>query len=409
MRISIRVSKLMEERSKYAGSSENRYIRIPFELRDICELNVGSFINLRSNTGKIVTLKINLAYGKDVEIDPLSAYVSRGVFDALELESRKERYEQEIDVIEGMTLGCDPEFFLVNNQNWNVIKASAVFRTKYGQLGHDGYLMELRPLPSVDEKVIVDSIWSLIQRARTQLNSMKLRGMTSEQVMMVAASHYKGFTAGFHLHFGLPRPLLGGAHQQTRWHVKNQIARALDYYVGIPSILPEGQEDYIRRTASHIRYGKPGEWRQDNGITFEYRVPGGFMLRHPILSLGLLGLGAIVMEDTLSRIKACTNSFQDLKVISNTSNLREIYPNVLDVFDLYKVMCSRDLTIAKVHLNTILKDLAQMVGFEKRQNSIEQMFRCIYDGTTFSPDLEGNWRSFYEKQQRSMDVLSARF
>jgi len=406
MRISIRISSLMENRSRYPGSGENRYIRVPFELRDICELKVGSFVNLRSTGGKIVTLKVNPAYNKDVTTDPLSAYVSRGVFEALELELGKKRYEQEIDVIEGMTLGCDPEFFLVNAQDWSVVRACSLFYSKYGQLGYDGLLMELRPLPSTDEKVIVDSLWRLIQQARTKFNSMKLRGLTSEQIMMVGTSHYKGITAGFHLHFGLPPQLLGGVREGVRWHVKNQIARAMDYYVGIPSILPEGQEDYIRRTSKHIEYGKPGEWRQE-GVTFEYRVPGGFLLRHPILTLGILGLGAIVMEDTLSRIKACTNSFQDLKVISSTNNLKEIYPNVLGIFDLYKVICSKDLTIAKVHLNTILDDLTKMVGFEKRKDSIEQMFRCIYDGTKFCPDLEKNWRSFYEKQQRSVDVLSA--
>lgn len=132
------------------------------------------------------------------------------------------------------------------------------------------------------------------------------------------------------------------------------------------------------------------------------------MLRHPILTVGLIGLGAIVMEDALSRIRMCTNNFQNLEVVNRTEDLQEIYPNVPDIFELYKTICSTSIKPARAHLDTILKDITGMVGFEKRKKSIERMFQCIYNGAQFSPDIETNWRFFYnEKQQRSMDVLSA--
>lgn len=404
MKISIRVSDLMNRKSRYLGSLEDRVIRIPAELRDVCEMELGDFANLRSTNGEIISLRVSRAYLEDAEADPLSAYTTRNVFDGLHLEDVKMQHEQEIDIFEGITLGCDPELFIVSRSNGEVINARRIFR-KYGQVGSDGLMLEIRPLPSTSEWVVANNIWTCLHRARKMLDTSKR--IDGSKVGMIAASHYGGLTAGFHLHFGMPRELRGGRRGGKRWSLNNQIARALDYYVGIPSILPEGETDNVRRSAQHIVYGKPGEWRQE-GATFEYRVPGGYMLRHPVLTVGLIGLGAIVMEDALSRIRMCTDNFQKLGTVSRIEDLQEIYPNVPDIFKLYKTICSASIKPARSYLDTILIDVAGMVGFGKRKNSIEEMFRCIYNGVQFSPDIEKNWRLFYnEKQQRSMDVLPA--
>lgn len=405
MKISTKVSSLMNLKSRYLGSLEDRVIRIPSELRDMYEIDLGSFINLVSIEGKILSLRVSKAYIKDVEADPTAAYVTRNVFDSLKISNQKMSHEQEIDTYEGMTLGCDPELFLVHRNSGKLVNARSLFN-KYGEVGTDGYMLEIRPLPSTDELVVANNIATCIQRARKMLNGSKR--IDGNNVVMYAASCYQGLCAGFHLHFGIPVELRGGAKKGSRWHINNQIARVLDYYVGIPSIIPEGTDDNFRRTAQHVVYGKPGEWRQE-GATFEYRVPGGYMLRHPVLTVGLLGLGAIVMEDTLSRMAACTNNFQKLAKVSRIEELQEIYPNVPNIFELYKSIACKSDEPARAHLDKILKDLAQMLGFEKRKKSIEKMFRAIYNGTKYSPDVENNWRSFcHEKQQRSMGVLSAR-
>lgn len=406
MRILMKISDLMNKNSKYLGSLESRYIRIPLELRDVCGIELGDFINLRSKDGEIIALKTSLAYHEDEKEDPLTAYVTEDVFNTLHLKVEGKKYEQEIDIVEGITLGCDPEFFLVNINNGSLIHAGGLF-SKFGQVGHDGVMMEVRPLPSTDEIVVTNNIWNLINRARQEINSNKK--IDGNIVSMIAASHYGPATAGFHLHFGLPKEILGGRYRGKRWHLQNQIARALDYYVGIPAIIPEGEEDCVRRSAPHIIYGKPGEWRID-GRTLEYRVPGGALMKHPILTMGILGLGAIVIEDAVSRIKACTNSFEDLGVMSSPEDLKDIYPNIPNIFDIYKIVCSKSLDKARLHMETILNDVVQMVGFEKRKKSIEQMFVCIYNKTEFNSNIEENWRLFYnEKQQRQVDVLPARF
>lgn len=405
MKIPIRVSSLMDEKGKYLGSLEGRLIRVPAEMRDLCNADIGTFMNLKTAEGNILSLRISKAYKEDVEVDSMAAYVTREVFEQLHLTDVKKRHMQEIAVVEGITLGCDPELFLVSKHDGRVINPRDMGFLKSGEVGSDQGLLEVRPVPSVDEWTVASNLWWCLRRARLMLD--KRKKPDGKSVAMVASSYYKGHAAGFHLHFGIPTELMGGADGGKRWNFKNQIARVLDYYVGLPSIIPEGEHDNIRRSKPDVVYGKPGEWRQE-GITLEYRVPGGYMLRHPILTVGLLGLGAIVVQDVLSRMAACTDNFKRLEVVKCFTDLKEVYPNVPDVFELYKVCTSKSIKPARAYLDTVLKDITQMVGFEKRKNSIEKMFKCIYDGTSFSPAIEESWRLFYnEKQQGSMDVRSA--
>jgi len=72
---------------------------------------------------------------------------------------------------------------------------------------------------------------------------------------MLAASYYMGISAGFHIHFGL-NPSILGSHRGPRANLLRQVVRALDYYVGIPATISEGQEDSTRRTAPYLEYGK---------------------------------------------------------------------------------------------------------------------------------------------------------
>lgn len=397
MRLRLKVSELMNERSRKAGSIEDRLIRIPNDLRKDCGLELGEFVNMRSAKGDIVSLRVSMAYAEDVDNDSLGAYATRNVFEALELSEIKIETEKEISAYEGLTLGCDPELFLAWKDSGKILCAKRVFRRKLGEVGHDGYMLEIRPVPSTNELTLGRNIESCLRRARSLID--KSKNVDGSKIDMIASSSYRGIAAGFHLHFGFPKELRGGRYEGRRWNIRNQIARALDYYVGITSIIPEGRKDNKRRTAQGIRYGKPGEYRQE-GATFEYRVPGGYMLRHPILSIGLIGLGAIVMEDVLSRIRVCTNNFQDLGVIRDTKDLRDIYPDVPDIFDLYKIICSSSDMPARQYLDRILNDLTQMVGFKNRMTAVEQMFRCIYSRTEFSSSVDENWRLVnYEKQQ----------
>jgi hypothetical protein len=402
MNIPIKVSKKMSSAPK---SDEQKLIRIPQELRALYQADINQFVNIKSNAGKVITLKIMPAYIEDALSDPLVAYVCENVFEVLKITSVIQ--EQEIDLVEGITLGCDPEFFLVDQQ-YRLIYASSFFK-RWGDVGTDGPMVELRPLPSTSEYVVAENIFNLIMKARYIMNMRQSilnfgRYIVGANVRMVAKSSHLGEAAGFHLHYGLPKPLLG-PHKVNRTLLAGQIVKALDFYVGIPSIILEGEQDSFRRSFVSSKYGKPGAFNLDNK-TLEYRVPGGYLLRHPVLTKGLLGLGAVVIEDVISRIKIITDEYLHLEEMVAGDDIRIVYPNIPVAADIYRSIVATTTTFAERNMDIIINDVRDMIGYNKRKESIEDFFQCITSKREYSNLLEENWRAYYnEKRQGSMAIF----
>lgn len=404
MNIPTIISKKMTDAHKI---DERKLIRIPLELRESYQIDLNQFLNLKSKDGKIVTLKIAPAYKEDVVSNSTVAYVSNEIFEILELEDVV--HDQEIELVEDITLGCDPEFFLVDDLS-RLLYASSFFR-KWGDVGHDGPLAEIRPHPSIKEEIVADNIYALIKKARYMIDRHPpvlsySRFITGINIRMLAASAYQREAAGFHLHFGLPKPLLG-PHKYNRTLLAGQIVKALDFYVGIPSIILEGETDSFRRSFVAGKYGKPGGFNLDNK-TLEYRVPGGYLLRHPILTTGLLGLGAVVVEDVVSRIKLITNDFANLEEMVAENDIRIVYPNIPVTAEIYKSIVTTTTVFAERNMEIIIKDVREMMGYERRVQSIEGFFDCILTKRKYSNLIEENWRTHYnEKQQGSLAVFPA--
>jgi len=403
MNIPTRISKNMDI---FHEKGEQKLIRISAELRDFYQIDVNQFLNLKSKDGKIVTLRVAPAYKEDLKINPMIACVNSSIFEALELENAIQ--SPEVELVEDITLGCDPEFFLIDDLG-RLVGASVFFR-RWGDVGHDGPMAEIRPLPSTKEEIVTDNIYSLIDKARYIINARPPlisfgRYISGPMVRMVAASAYNSEAAGFHLHFGLPKPLLG-PHKYNRNLLAGQVVKALDFYVGIPSIILEGEMDSFRRSFVPCRYGKPGAFILDNK-TLEYRVPGGYLLRHPVLTKGLLGLGAVVVEDVISRIKAITNNFENLDEMIADEDIRTVYPNIPPAAEIYRSIVTRSTELAEKHIGIIVNDIREMMGYDKRTKSVEEFLDCVLVKREYSNLIEVNWRSYYnEERQRPLAVFS---
>lgn len=403
MQIPLIVSDVMNNEDKEEGS----VIRMPSDFRELYGFTLHEFITLKSISGKFVTLQILRAHKGDAESDSLSTYVIQEVYDILKVKDSTEAI-QEVEIVEGITLGCDPEFFLLDPSGY-VINASNIFR-KMADVGHDGSMVEIRPKPSTNENVVVNTMMGLINKARGQLNALNFienRGQTfrPQDVRMIAASAYQGISAGFHLHFGLPTPLLG-RYPFNKELLARKIIKVMDFYVGIPSIIPEGDVDYFRRVFPDSKYGKPGGFRLSNR-TLEYRVPGGFLLRHPVLTKGILALGAVVVEDMVSRVKGPTEKFTNLDTMLPEETIKLLYPNIPHVDTIYRSIVSPNTIVARENLKIIIDDIRLMVGYTKRAQSVEGLFECLTSNNQFSNDIEANWRDYYARQQRQMDILPA--
>lgn len=388
--IKIRVSDNMTEYSGMYGN-ENAMLRVPSLLRDKLQLTVGQQLSMKANDGSQVALRVNTAYKSDVEYDEELCYVTKQVFDLINIENT-DMYE--VSPVEGITLGCDPEFFLVDTVTQKILRAHMFFN-KWGEIGHDGILAELRPKPSLTPQGLTDNIYQLLCTTRNILTTNTV--YDPNRIMMLAASGYQSATAGFHLHFGLPKDILG--KNPTNVMLMQQIVRIMDYYVGMPAIMMEGEQDTARRSNIFVRYGKPSDFRLDNR-TLEYRVAGGNLLRHPILTKGLIALGEVVAQDVISRVKLDTNNFKELHWVNNERRFRDMYPDVPSITDAYSLICSPSLVPAKRHLGVIYEGIKNMIGYERRREEIDVFFEHILNNVQYNNNIEHNWRKFYEQSAK---------
>lgn len=401
MQIPIKMSNTMNKESVINHSYENRVIRIPASCRKEYNLKLHDFITLKNHKEGLLTLQIVEAYKEDITINQSAAFVTTEVYNDLYITDVE---FQEVRPVTGITLGSDPELYLIDSYTNNIVGANRFIKEKYGDVGYDGLLMEIRPMPSVEVKELTTNIYNLLLQARQKINEHP----EGKYITMKAASCYKnGITAGFHLHYGLPTMLLRKNYDVGI--IARLMVMVLDFYVGLPSIIAEGKDDVLRRTIPYIKYGKPGGYVLDNR-TLEYRLPGGYMLRHPILSEGLIALGITVVEDLVSRINVCTDCFVSLSKMKTLKDMYQLYPNLPTIELLYHFICNIDDAPARSQLNTIITDVKQMVGYKKRSLYIEPLFTTLLENIKFDNNIEKNWRNYtYEKQSRQMDVFSTSF
>jgi len=411
MRIPISISKKMDEGKDNDLLMERKLIRIPRDLRELADIEKYEYVTLMTAKGEKISLIVDSAYADDAKANPLTAYLTSEVYNLLIANAK----DHDIEQCEAITLGCDPELIIVDRTDRSIFEAQKVFR-KWNPVGSDGTLLELRPLPSVDVDVVVRNLFIQMAEARRVLSEgRKLNGnkFDGQNYAILARSYYAPpvslptnrtigpQTAGFHVHFGLPKPLL----EWNKVHVLRQITTILDYYVGVPSILIEGEHDIARRTQTSGAYGKPGDFRPGN-ITMEYRVPGGALMKSPETAIGLLSVAGLVMDDVISRIKRATNNYENLNLVGTDGEMRKLYPDVPTGLKIIETICSPSITPARNEMDRIRGGFEKMVGYAKRAENINRFLDLVSNPKNISEFVEQNWRVFYEqRQQRAVDIL----
>ena len=364
MNINIRVSNYMTVNTE--TNNENLYIRVPEDIRIKYNLRIGNYVNFNNKGGGTTTLKVEKSYMNDAFFEgSLDACVTEEIYNRI-------RFEDPIEVINTINLGADPEYFLLD-LNGGLLDARAYF-TKWDMVGTDGLLGEIRPSPDLCSKVVTANIGKLLDTAKKAVG---------DDVSMVASSFHRGISAGFHLHFGIPQEILNKKDEFST--MIRSVVRALDFYLAPISTIVEGSNESGRRSAPSLTYGKVSDYRVRHN-TLEYRVPGGCLLKHPILTGGLLALGATIVEDAISRYKVLTNDFTDF---GNEIEIADVYPNIPDLKELFRIICTPDSSLARQYLTNIREDVSKMLGYEKRKTEIDLMFDNI--DTYFSRDIGLNW------------------
>jgi hypothetical protein len=403
MKFRIYSSPSMSEGASPLGSIEDRLIRIPKDLRTEFGLDTGLFLWFNAEDGDPIALQVARAFRADALKDPYGVYVSKDTYSDLIVDVEKVRNVEPADDI---LVGCDPELFIVDMVNGTNVSASHFF-PHYGDLGSDQGLAELRPRPSVKESDVTKNIEMLLARAHLRLLNRGIFRNTT--LRLLSSSYHNGCAAGFHVHFGLPSALLDGTVDAGM--VIARIVNILDYYIGIPSIMPEGEEDYLRRSVINSQYGKPGDHRWDF-VTLEYRVPGGHLLRHPILTSGLLSMCIVVIKDLLSRLKIYTDNYKHKSVLKNYNDIRDLYPNIPDRDKVWNAITAQKMGHATKYMDPIIQDISSMIGYGDNSIPVVNYFgyvlKYLTKGEKYTDNIANNWRlSGHERQPKQMEVLQA--
>lgn len=340
---------------------EYNYIRMSQSLREKLGVVTGQRLQLRGKEELILEIR------GTIELKGDTAYISLANFKKI-----KDTSAVEFKILE-VTLGCDPEFFVVHK---NRLVNAATYLPFSGQIGSDGTLGELRPSYGRHERQVVANLRRLIPQIPKEMG---------ELFQLEAHSFYAQLPAGFHVHLGIPPEILNTRRDFNRMAM-NHIVQSLDWYVGVPLIPLETNH---RRRLGGTQYGKPGDYRPSN-LTLEYRVPGAFYLRSPALAEGLLGTCLLVAENIVSQLKVASGNFVDLHKLTK-SDLQTVMP-IPEPDKIRETLLDRDPKIARKHLGAIHKRLSELTTYGKHQNGIETFFRLVETGKRPTADLLHNWK-----------------
>jgi hypothetical protein len=347
-------------------------IRLPQKMREEMGLLIGQFMQVRGKETLVLQI------GQNLDVFHECAYISSANFD------RIKGAPVEFKILD-VTLGCDPEFFIMWGKN---LISAATYLPFQGQIGADGNLGELRPMYARHEDDVVKNLQTLIPQITGKMQRSKwATGFpeTGHQFDLEAHSYHQGLAAGFHVHMGIPPEILNTRKEFSR-AAMNHLVKCLDWYVSVPLVPLEISSD---RRLGASSYGKPGDYRPSN-ITLEYRTPGGFYLRTPTLARGMMGLCLIIAENVVSRMKAASKNFSALNKLT-PADLHEIMP-IPAVEQINGTLLSKNSDVAKRHLDSIQEELATLPTYGKHQQAVESFFSEVRAGRVPGPNLLNNWK-----------------
>lgn len=385
MKIKICYSSAMTLRDEYD------IIRLPKSIRESLGVSPQSIISVKTGS-KIMRLRVRKLLREDIDSGDSNAYVTQDNFELLNTRSNKTSV---VDVapFEGLSLGCDPEFFLINRKQGNIQVASTLMGEKmntplglrvgkHGYLGNDGgsILAEIRPDPVVfkEQNVLIRNIAELIGALK------KNRVINPKATRPEAHSYYNGVAAGFHIHFGLGDTYVIGKgivekkddefedeldlnEDERKRILPSLLVKSLDYHLGFLMMYldPEYQERSWKS-----EYGRAGDFRSCK-YTIEYRVPGGYFLSTPKLTSGLIATAALIVSNTVPLLEKLTDGYKKKLVLDRNSLEKKVNAcfNVPDTMRIKSILDGEE-SLSDLEMDTIfgnvLRNIEAMSGHNEK-------------------------------------------
>ncbi len=333
-------------------------IRVPEPLRKSFKLDYGDYLIFNTDIGNFSVQVIKSTYEDMIEYGDRHAFVNEysPILDSKNSDVFIQPHE--------LTVGCDPELFLLNRKTHRVLPAYKIL-PKESQFGSDGDLAELRPDYALSPEQLVLNIRKIISGIPYKI-PLSLYPYTS--------SWHALRSCGFHIHLGLPIELLSFAVDKTDTFIKN-IILALDYFVGIPAAAldPDDKRRFCKK------YGSPGDYKLSMR-TLEYRTPGGFHLRSPAYSRSLITSAFRVIEEIIKDAEEASGGWLDASKIVDFDYFKDRYnlPSKGRIKSIYSTKDRSELKHETIKIHEKLKSLigndSKFVIKERHQN--EQPLFC---------------------------------
>jgi hypothetical protein len=342
------------------------------------------FIRLSSNEkeGKPIVLKAISLEEMDKHFEDNIGYLNTHVY------ARIAGNRISPNMIDTITLGADPEFYLADDTTKSSKSFSVIQLTKkdIGEYGRDigmdgaGFIGEFRPIPGKTEEELTGNLKALIDRTNILVGKAVERGRLAtprERWRLYGHSYYEGRPSGFHIHLGLPQYVLSNRDRLI------SLVRSLDYFLGIPCLKIDKQ--YHRRIRipgqRHTgNYGKAFAFKYGS-VTLEYRMPGGYHLRHPDLTRGIIGIAALVAEDFTTRAKFLRKRTVDEAKLYKGPPYKEVQ----------NAFCRVEHPEINRWLEDVYDKLGKMITYDKHKQSVSFMLHAAANEPDISEDIFSNW------------------
>lgn len=288
---------------------------------------------------------------------------------------------------ENITVGCDPEFVLVNDVGTGIY-ADTAFGNKWGNLGSDGPCAEIRPEPSNDVDTVINNIANLLNDEAKTKDILKyewLGGATYHHPTMT-----RRYPIGGHIHLGLPANVMA---QGVNEFYLNRIARILDEMVAIPLVRIDTPLPGERRTK--MGYGKFGDIRFDqyNLYKFEWRVPSGVWMIHKDIARVVVGTTKAITEEAWKRFEESNYNHNYMLHVSDDNNILRSFSceDSEIVRNLINKASAKEVSIALVH--SIHNKLKRMSNYHRYKEIIDDFIKicCKDPPTENSLNLKPSW------------------
>lgn len=334
---------------------------------------VGQCLQLRGDSVELV-----LRIENQLSDHQVSAFISENDYSKIKNQSLQYKMLE-------VTLGCDPEFFIL----WHKRRIAATTYLPFaGEIGCDGELGELRPMYGRHEDQVVSTLGQLIPQIPARLKRIDwATGFPEDgrQFSYEAHSYYGSVAAGFHVHLGIPPEILNTKRDFSR-AAMNHMVQCLDWYLSVPLIPLEVSHE---RRVGRSNYGRPGDYRVSN-VTLEYRTPGAFYLRSPTLTRGLLGIALLLTENLVSRLKVASQNFVNLHKLS-PADLYAIMPKP-EPEKIKSVLIDPNVRPALLEMDGIRRQLEALSSFDKHQEAVNDFFRAVEEQDQPEASLLTNWK-----------------